>query len=226
MISSLKLWQFSTSHYCRKVRLTLGYKNINYQIQNLTPGLHILQLKPKTGLTTVPVLEVKEDDHITWIAESTEIIKFLEKHFPAPSLLLPNPQDQQESLLLEDWLDESIGTATRFIYYDFRSGEGKSLNSSFSSQLLISIVRHQYGITPESLTLAKTRLNLALEILSAKWQNNIYLVGGKFSVADITAASLLSPLTIIPEYQHNYPLLFERINHIHDLCKEPIYSIN
>ncbi|WRH66879.1 MAG: glutathione S-transferase N-terminal domain-containing protein [Planktothrix sp. GU0601_MAG3] len=47
------LLQFSTSHYCRKARLALGYKGVSYQVENLTPGLHTLKLKPLTGLTTV-----------------------------------------------------------------------------------------------------------------------------------------------------------------------------
>jgi glutathione S-transferase len=50
------LLQFSTSHYCRKARLALGYKNISYTVNNLTPGLHALKIKPLTGLTTTPVL--------------------------------------------------------------------------------------------------------------------------------------------------------------------------
>ncbi|MCY7272430.1 MAG: glutathione S-transferase N-terminal domain-containing protein, partial [Phormidesmis sp. CAN_BIN44] len=40
------LLQFSTSHYCRKARLALGYKQVSYQVENLTPGLHALKLKP------------------------------------------------------------------------------------------------------------------------------------------------------------------------------------
>lgn len=32
------LLQFSTSPYCRKVRLALGYKGIPFQVENLTPG--------------------------------------------------------------------------------------------------------------------------------------------------------------------------------------------
>jgi len=49
--------QFRTSPYCRKVRLALGYKGISFQVENLTPGLLVLKLKPLTGgLRTVPVL--------------------------------------------------------------------------------------------------------------------------------------------------------------------------
>ncbi len=216
------LLQFSTSHYCRKARLALGYKKINYDVQNLTPGLHILKLKPLTGLTTVPVLLPQLPDQLQAISDSTQIFKFLEKYHPEPSLFLPNEQQQIEAWMLEDWFDESIGTATRFIYYDFRAGAGKHIDPSFSSQLVIQVVRHQYKINQAAVHLAAERLEIALKMLEYRWHKQLYLVGDRLSVADLTAAALLSPLALIPKYRQNYPWLFERIAEIHQICGEPL----
>jgi glutathione S-transferase len=215
------LLQFSTSHYCRKARLALGYKKINYQVENLTPGLHILKLKPLTGLTTLPVLLPQVEGQPEAIADSTRIFKFLEGYCPSPSLLLPDEGQQKEAWMLEDWLDESIGTATRFIYYDFRAGAGKQIDSSLMSQVVINVVRRQYGITKETVELAQSRMAIALDVLSSKWRSSDYLVGDRPSVADIAAAALLSPLALIPEYRQGYPWLFERIVEIHTICGEP-----
>ena len=215
------LMQFSTSHYCRKARLALGYKKIVYKVENLTPGIHILKLKPLTGLTTVPVLLPQESGQPTAIADSTKILKYLETYCPEPSLTLSDRQLQIEASMLEDWLDESIGTATRFVYYDYRAGAGKQIDPSLVSQVLISVVRRQYGITTAAVELAKSRLNTAMEELSIRWQN-LYLVGDRLSVADIAAAALLSPLALIPQYRQEYPWLFERIEQIHQLCGEPL----
>jgi len=61
--------------------------------------------------------------------------------------------------MLEDWLDESIGTATRFVYYHF--GWSKQIDPSVFSQLLIQqVVRRQYGITNATVELAASRLLL------------------------------------------------------------------
>ena len=215
------LMQFSTSHYCRKARLALGYKKIVYKVENLTPGIHILKLKPLTGLTTVPVLLPQESGQPTAIADSTKILKYLETYSPEPTLTLPERKLQIEASILEDWLDESIGTATRFVYYDYRAGAGKHIDPSLFSQVLISVVRRQYGITTAAVELAKSRLNTAMEELSIRWQN-LYLVGDRLSVADIAAAALLSPLALIPQYRQEYPWLFERIEQIHQLCGEPL----
>ncbi|MDB9372638.1 glutathione S-transferase family protein [Nodularia sphaerocarpa] len=216
------LLQFSTSHYCRKARLGLGYKQINYQTENLTPGLHILRVKPLTDLKTLPVLLPQIEGQPDAIADSTEILKFLETYQTEPSLFLPNHEQQTEALMLEDWLDESIGTATRFVYYQFRAGVGKHIDPSLLSQTVISVVRQQYGINKASVELAKNRLVTAFSELSHRWQKNDYLVGNRLSVADISAAALLSPLALIPQYRQEYPWLFERIVQIHQLCDEPL----
>jgi glutathione S-transferase len=216
------LLQFSTSHYCRKARLALGYKQINYQVENLTPGLHILKVKPLTGLTTLPVLLPQIPGQPQAIGDSTEIIKFLESYQPEPSLFFTDQAQQTEALMLEDWLDESIGTATRFVYYHFRAGEGKNIDPSLSSQIVIGIVRKQYNIKNATVELATNRLITALEELSKRWQKNDYLVGDRLSVADIAAAALLSPLALIPKYRQGYPWLFERIVQVHQVCGEKL----
>ncbi|MFM5888838.1 MAG: glutathione S-transferase family protein [Dolichospermum sp.] len=215
------LLQFSTSHYCRKARLALGYKGISYQTENLTPGLHILRVKSLTGLTTLPVL-LPLVGQTQAIADSTEICKFLESYQPEPPLFLPDSAQQSQAAMLEDWLDESIGTATRFVYYQFRAGEGKSIDPSLFSQMVIKIVKEQYGINDTTVELAQKRLANALSVLSMYWQNSDYLVGGRLSIADITAAALLSPLALIPDYRQQYPQVFARIINIHQLCSEPL----
>jgi glutathione S-transferase len=216
---AMLLLQFSTSHYCRKARLALGYKKIPYEVKNLTPGLHALQLKPLVGVTTLPVLVLGDDRAI---ADSTEILKFLELNYPTPALLPSDRRQQLAAWMLEDWLDESLGVAARFVYYEFRAGVGKALDPSWFSQLVIQRVRQQYGINAVTATLAAHRLETGLAELHHRWADQPYLVGDEFSVADLAAAALLSPLLRIPHYQQTYPWLGDRIRSLHQLCNEPL----
>ncbi|MBW4645200.1 MAG: glutathione S-transferase family protein [Goleter apudmare HA4340-LM2] len=216
------LLQFSTSHYCRKARLALGYKKVKYEVENLTPGLHILKVKPLTGLTTVPVLLPQIAGEPEAIADSTQIFKYLENYQKEPALFLPDDEQQTEAWMLEDWLDESIGTATRFVYYQYRAGEGKQIDPSLASQIVIAVVRQQYKINQANVQLATNRLATALEVLSIRWQKTDYLVSDRLSVADIAAAALLSPLALIPQYRQGYPWLFEHIVQVHQLCGEAL----
>ncbi|NJL00404.1 MAG: glutathione S-transferase [Spirulinaceae cyanobacterium SM2_1_0] len=218
----MHLLQFSTSHYCRKARLLLGYKRLAYSVENLTPGLHILKLKPLTGLTTVPVLQPQQASAPEAIADSTAIWRYLEQSQPDPPLTLSDPEQQQQAALLEDWLDESIGTATRFVYYDYRANAGKGIDPSLMSQAVIAIVRRQYSITPAAVKLAEQRLAMAFQVL-APWRRQPFLLGGdRPSLADLTAAALLSPLALLPHYRQSQPWLFARITEIHHCCQEPL----
>lgn len=214
------LLQFSTSHYCRKARLALAYKKIPYRVENLTPGSHWLKIKPLTGLTTVPVLLPEIEGEPQAIGNSTHIFTYLEQFKPDPPLFFADGNQQRQADLLEDWLDESIGTATRFVYYQFRAGKGKAIDPSLASQAVITIVRRQYGINEASAKQAADRLSRALNIL-ADWQTQPYLVGDRISIADLSAAALLSPLALILDYREKYPWLFDRICEIHQQCGEP-----
>lgn len=216
------LLQFSTSHYCRKARLMLGFKRIPYQVKNLTPGVHLLSVKPLTGLSTLPVLLLQQGEESRAIADSSRILEFLEQHQPDPPLLPSDYSLRTQVWTLEDWLDESIGVATRFVYYDFRAGAGRSLDPSWMSQLVIQVVRKQYEITPVRVQLARERLQRGLDFLAHRWQEHPYLVGDRPTAADLTAAALLSPLVRIPDYRQHYPWLLRRITEIHQLCDEAL----
>jgi glutathione S-transferase len=214
------LLQFSTSHYCRKARLALGYKQISYQVENLTPALHILRVKSLSGSTTVPVLLPQQKNCPAVVADSTEIIQFLETYQPSFPLYFAEPQLQREALRLEDYFDE-IGVASRIVYSQFRATDGKQIDPSWMSLLVINIIRLQYGINVASANVAAQKIADAIAMLSEFWQDG-YLIGDCFSVADLTAAALLTPLGLIPYYRRNYPWLFERIINIHQLCNEPL----
>ncbi|MCA6624561.1 MAG: glutathione S-transferase, partial [Pseudanabaena sp. M165S2SP1A06QC] len=155
------------------------------------------------------------------VGDSTKIIQFLESYQPDPPLYLEDAIQQKEALRLEDHFDEFVGTASRFVYYQFRANEGKKIDPSLMSQAVITIVRFQYGINANSAKIAAQKIADAIAILSEFWQDG-HWVGGRFSVADLTAAALLSPLALIPTYRRNYPWLFERIAEIHQICNEPL----
>jgi glutathione S-transferase len=201
--------------------LALGYKRLAYEVENLTPGLHALKLKPLTGMTTIPVLLPQMPGQPEAIGDSTKIFHFLDQIQPEPALGLADAQQNTEMWAIEDWLDESIGVAVRFVYYDFRAGAGKQIDPSLSSQAMIRVVRWQYGINAASVELAKGRLETAIAFLQQRWADG-YLMGDQLTAADVAAAALLSPLALIPAYRQAYSGLFDRIGQIHGLCQEPL----
>lgn len=201
--------------------MALGYKQISYQVENLTPLLHIWRTKSLSNTTTVPVLLPKQKNCPAVVTDSTEIIKFLESYQPQPSLYPDNALQLAEAIRLEDYFDESIGTAARNVYCQFRANEGKYIDPSWMSRAVIGMIRWRYGINVKSAEMASVKLADAIALLSEFWQDG-FLVGDRFSVADLTAAALLCPLKSIPSYSLKYPWLFDRIAEIHQICNEPL----
>ena len=64
------LYQFPLSHFCEKARWLLDHKELDYNAQNLIPGVHRAFAKLKTGQNKLPILR----DQDQWIADSTQIV--------------------------------------------------------------------------------------------------------------------------------------------------------
>ena len=64
-------------------------------------------------------------------------------------------------------------------------------------------LRHK--INPATVTEAPTKVRAALDRITADLQPSGYLVGESFSVADLTAAALFSPLVMPKEIQYPFP---------------------
>ncbi|MEG4116605.1 hypothetical protein QUA43_03795 [Microcoleus sp. N9_B4] len=100
----------------------------------MTPGLHVLKLNPVTGcLRTLPVL-------LPQLNINRRISQTRRKFGTRSSLVflprrccLQTRGKQAEAWILENWRDESIGIATRFVDYEFRAGAGKHLDRSVLS---------------------------------------------------------------------------------------------
>jgi len=73
----------------------LGYKGIFFQVENLTPGLHVLKLNALTGgLRKVPVLLPQLEAQPEDLADSTQILQLIESRFPSRPLW---PADERKA---------------------------------------------------------------------------------------------------------------------------------
>ena len=76
----LTLYQFPNSHYCEKVRWALDYKQLDYRIINLLPGLHVDRTAKKlAGSSSLPIL-VHDGKALQ---NSSDILTYLERSVPA-----------------------------------------------------------------------------------------------------------------------------------------------
>ena len=211
------LWQFKASHFNEKARWALDWKGIRHERRSLLPGPHAPVVLWLTGQKSVPVLRLDGE----MVADSTRIIAALERRHPERPLYPADPQLRQRALELEEFCDEEIGPHLRRVVFNLILPDGRftadlmspgfgtlarTLYSTFFPLTRV-IMRMDMNITDDAAARSLVRMEAAFDRLEREIGPSGYLVGDQFTVADLTAAALLSPLTQPPQYQYPTPPL-------------------
>jgi glutathione S-transferase len=210
MTAALVLYQFAFSHYNEKVRWTLDWKGLSCERRSLLPGLHERTIRRFTGGSTqTPLLR----DGERAIAGSAAIVAHLEAGHPEPPLFPEDPERRRRAEAWVEWLDEEVGPAVRLALFHelladpayagrmFTTGQGALRGASYRLLFprLVPMLRRRMGIDAESAAAARQVVEEALARVDAATRGSGYLVGDRFGVADLSAASLLFPLLFPPQ---------------------------
>ena len=216
MTSPPVLWQFRISHFNEKARWALDWKGLPHVRRSLLPGVHVPRVLWMTRQKKVPVLVV--DGHA--IADSSRIIEAVERLRPDPPLYPTNEADRRRALELEDWFDEEVGPyMRRFAFHEMR--REPEVFDAFASQAAPEMFARggrlagvfgramtgaRYGARDaDAAERAREKVLAGLDRLEAELRPSGYLVGDRFSVADLTAAALFAPLVMPPEFPYELP---------------------
>ena len=206
------LWHIGVSHYSEKVRWALAWKGVEHERRGPAPGPHMLVAMRLTGgrHKTFPILELEGER----IADSSAIIGALEKRYPEPPLYPEDPGERRRALDLEDYFDESLGPAVRLLGWHHMRQDRRSIEEIAQRNLPAPLrgfgparkgvtefarafVALRYGVASDDAEAAARATVLeAIERLESELAGGEHLVGDAFSVADLTAASLLYPLVL------------------------------
>jgi len=211
------LWQFKASHFNEKVRWALDWKGIRHERRSLLPGPHVPVVLWLTGQKSVPVLQIDGET----INDSTRIIADLERRRSAPPLYPADLATRQRALELEEYFNDEIGVHLRRVLFhtvlpdaDFTAdlmspGFGGTARAIYRAMFPLTrvIMRMDMGIDDAGAARSLARFDAAFERLEHEIGPSGYLAGDEFSVADLTAAALLSPLTFPKEYPYPVPPL-------------------
>jgi glutathione S-transferase len=203
------LWQISISHYSEKIRWALEHKRIDHVRRAPLPGMHIPVALWLTGgeHKTLPVLQL---DGRT-IGDSTAILAALEERFPDPPLYPEDPEQRRRALELEEFFDEQVGPPIRQLLFHDLIGEPELFGQLASEAVSgpMSKAKGLSGAYARGYTSLRWRANDDAEAVAGRAQivaamdrldaelaasGGPYLVGDRFSVADLATASLLFPL--------------------------------
>jgi glutathione S-transferase len=209
------LWQFRISHFNEKARWALDYKRIPHVRRTLLPGLHVPRLMLMSRQKQVPVLLI--DGNV--VVGSAAIIEALERSYPASPLYPAEPAQRQRALELARFFDEELGPyVRRALFYEilpdgaystslFAHGSGAAMRALYRLSFpgIRALMKFDMDINEASARDAVEKTLIALERLDNLIQPSGYLVGSSFSVADLTAAALLSPITQPAQFPYDFP---------------------
>jgi len=208
------LWQFTASHYNEKARWALDWKRVAHVRRSLLPGPHALKIRKLTGQTAVPVLVL--DGRA--IHDSARIIDALEAAYPEPPLYPKEASQRERALALQRFFDEELGPHVRrwafyhllphpgFVVSMFGQESGATARTAWrlGFPLLRAVMTRTMGIDAERAETSRRKTLAALDRIETELGPSGYF-GDGFTVADLTAAALLSPLVAPPEFPYRLP---------------------
>ncbi len=206
------LWHFPISHYNEKVRWALDWKHIPHVRRALALS-YVPRALWATGQPRLPVLFLEG----TAIADSTRIIAALERYRPDPPLYPSDESERRRALLLEDFFDEELGHALRAVILGpiferdpaavlaiLTTGMGDAGRRAAKAvlPLFVAFYRRRHDINPTTIEAGYAKVRAALDRIETELGPSGYLVGDRFTVADLTAAALFSPIVRPPEFPY------------------------
>ncbi len=209
-----KLYQLRFSHYNEKGRWALDYKGVPHKRVSVAAGPHLVVSRLRGGKGTLPLLKT---DNGTF-ADSADIVAELERTHPDPPLYPSDKEERRRALELEQGLGREFGPAIRSALFTEFFGDaqvsrtvyqGLSAPSRAWQRINMPLTR---AIGRRTLPAQESRRDEfrrktleGMDRIESELQPSGYLVGNSFTVADLTAASLLFPLVSPPQYAYEVP---------------------
>jgi glutathione S-transferase len=217
-----ELYQFAFSHYNEKARWTLDWKRVPHRRRSLLPGPHRPVIQKLTGQAQVPVLHWDDD----LVVGSDRIVDYVERRSPSAPLYPAGENARREALELARWFDDEVGGPIRLAFFhDFLCDGGYAVRCFTSTAvpaaraayravfpLIRVVMRRDMKIDAAGAAHGIARTKEALDLVAKRAGVDGYLVGETFTVADLTAASLLSPAVLpkespVPVHEPRSPAL-------------------
>jgi glutathione S-transferase len=209
------LWQMRMSHFNEKARWALDYKGVAHVRRSVLPGAHVMRARRLYGGRTLPVLQVAGRT----VADSTRIVEALEAMQPEPALYPADPAQRERALALEEFFDEELGPHIRRALFHDQLGDAAGSASAFTVgfppavrrtfrhgfPLLRPAMRRSMGIDAEAARRSRARTEAAMDRIEAELNGGEYMAGDGFSIADLTAAALMSPIVRPPQFAYPLP---------------------
>jgi glutathione S-transferase len=203
---------FRISHYCEKARWALDYLNVDYELRTL-PVIEHIKIARAAGAAGSGTPFLTGDDVV--VQGSSAIIDWADAAATGDQRLTPE-DDSEQCMEIERRLDDIAGVhVRRYFYSEAVVDHSKTVRAVFTTdiplknKIIVSLAWSKIrgkmmkfmDLGPSQRIDSRAKVEAELDWLDDLLSDGReYLTGSKFTRADLTAASLLAPLTL-PE-QH------------------------
>jgi len=201
------------SHYCEKARWALDRTGMPYREERHVQLLHRIYVRRAGGATTAPVL-VTPDGGV--LSESRDIVAWADRRLdPADRLIPEDPATAAEVEALVSDFDGRLGPhARRWIYFQILPHRrlGRDYNCAGVPEwerrafpvlfpLAALGIRRVLDITPESVRRSEQIVWGSFDEVAERIEDGrSFLVGERFSAADLTFAALAAAVVLPEQY--------------------------
>jgi glutathione S-transferase len=177
----------------------------------------MLPIRRLTGETQVPVVRFADGEVV---AGSARIIEVLDARLPEPALLPSERHERAHALEIQARFDEEIGPPLRCALFSVLLGEPGTLAQMFGEghsalvrtgyRAMLPVVgrimaRSMRVNDPQAVREGYAAVESGLDFVAKHVGPSGHLVGGRFTVADLAAAALLSPVCDPPDSSMTRP---------------------
>jgi glutathione S-transferase len=231
----ITLYQLHWSHYVEKVRWALDFKGLQWKAVDIDPFSkremqHLGRrrtMESGVKLHTVPTLQDESTGAV--VSESAEIMQYLERTYPAPALYPEDAAARAEVCRWVLWLDSTLALAARRLAYTQLAveypgmiaelfvpkivgpGAAGGLKGKIAGALIAGILSRRFRFGCNRADGVFEQLEQCLLLAAARLSQRPYLVGDRFTAADLTLAALMRPVLLVPYFMEHPGLqrLFE-----------------
>lgn len=223
----ITLYQLHWSHFVEKVRWALDYKGLKWTAVDVDPFTkremrHLKCALPlESGGKAYVVPAISDAATGAALADSAKILDYLEQTYPTPALYPEDAGDCSEMTRWMLWLDSTVGLLARRLGYTqialehpgilaglflpgkFGAGDLTTFKARVGGTIIAGVLSRRFRFAFNRADGVYEELERCLLMAAERLRGRHYLVGERFTAADLTLAALMRPAMLVPYFREH-----------------------